>query len=172
MNLQTFRRNISNSKIQSENQQLKNELKSVQNEYSIAANNTYLEKKLQSLNLTTPEDVKRLKDVLALEIEQVIKDSERNIMVNVSTAIKELQLRDRYLSLSLLDAHNNTATLKTSLERQKNTTKSDIQNSSLSLHTEITKLNDALSKLQSTCTYNFLTGYLFLGSVSKDIPWF
>jgi hypothetical protein len=109
--------------------------------------NAILEEKLNFLNatcnlvqqnMTTPGDIKKMEEVLAFEMEQTIRDSEQKIMVNVSATIKDLQLRDRYLSLSLLDAHNATSTLKTSL------------------HTEISKLDASLSKLQSTCTYNSL----------------
>jgi chromosome segregation ATPase len=173
------------AKVQDENKTqiafLKNEIANVQSENSLMKckmddlnststlllqQNTILEEKLKKLNATCIlvqqngttiiEDIKRLEDVLTFEIGQEIRDTERKVMTNISAAIKDLQIRDRYLSLSLLDAHNTTATLKSSLEELQTLTKHGIQNLSLSLHTEISKLNDSLSNIQSTCTYNYL----------------
>ncbi|XP_048774842.2 complement C1q-like protein 3 [Ostrea edulis] len=72
--------------------------------------------------------------------------------MNMSPTIKDLQVRDRYLSLSVLDVHNETATLKSSLEEHQKSTKLQIQNSSLSMYNEITKVNDSLSNLRRACT--------------------
>jgi chromosome segregation ATPase len=139
--------------LKQENQQMKNQ------QAFLLQQNTILEEKLNSLNasctlfqqnVTTTEDIRRLEDALTFEMEQKIRGIERKLMMNTSAAIKDLQRQDHYLSLSLFDAHNNTDTLKHSLEEQQKLTKYEVQNSSLVLHREIVKLTDSLSKLQST----------------------
>jgi hypothetical protein len=110
--------------------------------------------------MTTTEDIRKLEDALTFEMEQKIGGIERKLMINTSAAITDLQRQDHYLSLSLLDAHNNTDTLKHSLEEQQKLTKYEVQNSSLVLHREIVKLTDSLSKLQST--YNSISILSFI----------
>ena len=55
--------------------------------------------------------------------------------------------------------HMSIDSLKSSLEKQWKSVTRELQNSSLSLHTEVSELDASLSKLQSTCTYNPLNIY-------------
>ncbi|XP_062606526.1 EMILIN-1-like [Saccostrea cucullata] len=102
--------------------------------------------------MSTSEDIKSLEDILTFEIEQTIRDSEEKMMKNVCAKITDLELRDRYLSLSLLDVHNNTARLSSSLsslEAQQKQMKSEIQTLTNSQQHDITKLNDTITHLKN-----------------------
>ncbi|XP_062597139.1 uncharacterized protein LOC134258598 [Saccostrea cucullata] len=101
---------------------LENSLLDVQSE------NKILKKRLDNLNsssiltqqnLTTKEDLQRLENTLSFEIEQTVRDSEQKMMKNMSTTVKDLEQRDRYLSLSLFDVHNNMTMLNVTLSKFK-----------------------------------------------------
>ncbi|XP_061184873.1 uncharacterized protein LOC133192884 [Saccostrea echinata] len=107
-------------------------------------------------NLTISEDLKRLENFLTFEIEQTVRDSEEKMMKNMSTTIKDFELRDRYLSLSLLDVHSNMTILdhKLSKYKQQQKTHEEQQNMTiqhlslclLDVHNNMTSLNHTLFK--------------------------
>ncbi|XP_062606581.1 complement C1q and tumor necrosis factor-related protein 9-like [Saccostrea cucullata] len=76
----------------------------------------------------------------------------------MSATITDLELRDRYLSLSLLDVHNNTARLSSSLSslevRQQQQMKCEIQTLTNSQQHDITTLNDTITHLKNRVQSN------------------
>ncbi|XP_062606513.1 uncharacterized protein LOC134268290 [Saccostrea cucullata] len=75
----------------------------------------------------------------------------------MSVTITDLELRDRYLSLSLLDVHNHTAALSSSLsslDARQNQMKSEIQILINSQQNDITKLNNTIINLKNRVQSN------------------
>ncbi|XP_062607044.1 uncharacterized protein LOC134268813, partial [Saccostrea cucullata] len=117
------------SLLESENKNLKERLE------NINSSSTLLKQ-----NVTTSEDLRKLENILTFDTEQTVRDSEEKMMKNMSATITDLELRDRYLSLSLLDVHSNMTILDHILSKLMQQQKTDkeqqnmtIQNLSLSL---------------------------------------
>ncbi|XP_062582947.1 uncharacterized protein LOC134244707 [Saccostrea cucullata] len=131
-----------NSKLQQHNTILQDKLDSL--------NATYI---LSQQNATTTEDLKRLENILTFEIEQTVSDREQEMMKNISVTIRDLKLRDRYLTLSLMDVYNNTSTLKSLLshfEEQQKMTDIEIRKLELSQNSHAANMNASLSRLQNS----------------------
>jgi cell division protein FtsB len=141
--------------LKQENHQLKTRVSFLETELANVKRDSSVMKSKASYTIT-PEDIKRLEEVLTVEMEQKIRDSERKVTMNVSAAIKDLQFRGRYLSRSELEATKNDITLKSSLEEEQKSTKDALRNLSLSVKMEIAKMNDVFSVLQSTSMYKYL----------------
>ncbi|XP_062574500.1 uncharacterized protein LOC134236344 [Saccostrea cucullata] len=127
---------------------------------------------LSQQNLTIPENIiQRLESILSFEIEQTIIDSQQKMMQNVSSTITDLELRDRYLSLSLLDVHNITAHLSSflsSLDAQQKQMKSEIQTLTNSHQHDISKLNDTIIHLKNRVQSNVAFTAGILGEYSQQ----
>ncbi|XP_061184876.1 uncharacterized protein LOC133192886 [Saccostrea echinata] len=122
-------------------------------------------------NLTTSGDQQRLGNNLTFEIEQMVREREQKMMKNMSATIKDLELRDRYLSLSLLDVHNNTAELSSSLlslDVQQNQMKNEIQAMTNSQQNDIAKLNDTIIRLKNRVQSNVAFTAGILGEETKQ----
>ncbi|XP_062606503.1 uncharacterized protein LOC134268282 [Saccostrea cucullata] len=110
-------------------------------------------------NMTTAEDLRKMESILTFKIEQTARVREQEMMKNISATVKDLELRDRYLSLSFLDVHSNMTILDHALsnlmqQQKKNEEqqKMTIQNLSLSLldvHNNTERLSSSLSSLDA-----------------------
>ncbi|XP_062607043.1 uncharacterized protein LOC134268811 [Saccostrea cucullata] len=136
------------SLLESENKNLKERLENMN------SSSTFLKQ-----NVTTSEDLRKLENILTFEIEQTVRDIEEKIMKNMSTTITDLELRDRYLSLSLLDVHSNMTILDHALsklkqqqmtnEKQQNITIQKLSLSVLDVHNNTAELSSSLSSLDA-----------------------
>ncbi|XP_062610323.1 EMILIN-1-like [Saccostrea cucullata] len=116
--------------------------------------------------MSTGEDMKRLENILAFEIEQAVRDSEEKMIKNMSATVTDLELRDRYLSLSLLDVHSNMtmfnhtlSQLKKQQERQEEQQNMTIHHLTHSLQKNTAKLSNILSHLHTRVAFTAGVGY-------------
>ncbi|XP_062600120.1 complement C1q and tumor necrosis factor-related protein 9A-like [Saccostrea cucullata] len=97
--------------------------------------------------------------ILTFEIEQTARVREQEMMKNISATVTDLELRDRYLSLSLLDVHNNMTIFDNTLsrlrqqqktnEQQQNMTIQNLSLSVLDVHNYTAELSSSLSSLDA-----------------------
>ncbi|XP_062582948.1 uncharacterized protein LOC134244708 [Saccostrea cucullata] len=141
------------SLLESENKNLKERL---QNKNSSST--------LLKQNLTTSEDLGKLENILKFEIEQTVRDSEEKIMKNVSATIKDLELRDRYLSLSLLDVHSNMSILDYTLSKLKQQQKTNEEQQNMIIQNLTFSLLDVHNN-----TAGLSTSFFSLGTQQKQM---
>ncbi|XP_062610321.1 uncharacterized protein LOC134272096 [Saccostrea cucullata] len=115
---------------------------------------------LMQQNMTTSEDMRRLENILKFEVKQTVSDREQEMMKNISAMVTDLELRDRYLSLSLLDVHSNMTMFNHTLSKLKQQQKTDKEQQNMtieqlthSLQNNTVKLSNILSSLQTRVAF-------------------
>ncbi|XP_062607042.1 multimerin-2-like [Saccostrea cucullata] len=96
--------------------------------------------------------------ILTFEIEQTIRIREQEMMKNISATVTDLELRDRYLTLSVLDVLRNMTLIDNTLsklmqqqkknEEQQNSTLQHLSLSVFDVHRNMTSLSYILSKFK------------------------